>query len=350
MTSKFGRGKAAGCFGNMTDYPAKRRNVWQRREDKRKWREILAIFTVIFLLFVFFNGFLKSFSLKRLVADSHWDSQSSLAIALNTKPASVLIYQKDPQRLVFVTYQADTFWATGNSEALLVNPSSVIADRDGQQLTKILSNGFGANINSYVMYKNLKDIDDKSAQKIFGDFAAITTPVALLVKGVGGDVESTNLTRLDLIRLWWQLKGLSVNKLEIKDFGPYYVEIVDKDGNKVRGFDSEKINREITKYLENSKIRDEGLKVEIVNSSTVAGAGKLAALMLESTGFKVVSVETGENGVVSSQVATTKTGSYSAKYLASVCNCAIFSLQKETAGEGTIKYTIGRDFAKKYYF
>lgn len=334
----------------MTDYPAKRRSTWQKREDRRRWREILAIFTVIFLLFAFFNGFLKAFSLKRLVADSHWDSESSLAIALNTKPASVLIYQKDPQRLVFVTYREDTFWATGNSDAPLINLSSVIAVKDGQKLTKILSNGFGANITSYVMYKNLKDLDDKSAQKIFAGFAAITTPVALLVKGVGGDVESTNLTRLDLIKLWWQVKGLSVNKLEIQDFGPYYVEIVDKDGNKVRGFDSEKINREITKYLESSKIRGEGLKVEIVNSSNVAGAGKLASGILESAGFKVVSLETGESEAVNSQVATVETGAYSAKYLASVCSCAIFSLPKETVGEGTIKFILGRDFAKKYYF
>ena len=118
----------------------------------------------------------------------------------------------------------------------------------------------------------------------------------------------------------------------------------------MRGFDSEKINREITKYLENSKIRGEGLKVEIVNSSNVAGAGKLASGILESAGFKVVSLETGEGEAVNSQVATAKTGSYSAKYLASVCSCAIFSLPKETAGEETIKFTIGRDFAKKYYF
>ncbi len=332
----------------MTDYPAKR-TQWKKQQVKAKWREILAIFIVVFLVFAIFNGFLKAFSLKHVIAKSRWDSQSSLAIALNTKPASVAVYRKDPERLVFVTYESDSYFATGNAQNPLIKVSDVIENKDGEKLTRLVSSAFGANIDNYIIFKNEKKLNADTARKIFGDFASIATPITIFTRGVGADVASTNIGRLDMFKLWWQLKGLNVNKLDMVDFSPNDVEIIGKDDSKVRGFDSEVIHREISKYLENQKLRSENAKLEIVNASGVAGAGKLAAQIYESVGFRVVKIDTDQTDLVVSQLASFDTSSYSSRHLATICSCAIFSLPKGTE-EGELKLTIGRDFVKKYYF
>ena len=190
-------------------------------------------------------------------------------------------------------------------------------------------------------------MDGEEAKRIFKNFASFSTPISILTKGTSTWIKDTNITRIDQLKLWWQLKFLSVEKLSLVDLGHFSEEIITSSNQKVLGVDTVSLNREIKKYLENLKLADEHFKVKIVNASQVAGAARLAADFAASVGAEVVKVESQDVQTEKTIVLASDKNSYSARYLANLFDCDINSLQN--LDDGQIEIRIGRDFATKYF-
>lgn len=335
----------------MTDYPAQG-SAWRRKQTQTKLANLAGIFITVILLLALANGFLRSFSLGKYLGKSEWDGKSSLVIAANWHPGSILIFQPEPKRLVLAKFGQDLHFATGNPQNPVQDLASLFGAGDGGRMIQVLSSIGRTSIKNYLLFKEAVPADRENLERFFKKFASLATPLSILSGSWEGDIKNTNLTRKDLISLWWQVKSLGVGDLSLVDLG-VSEKLVVRDNRQVLGVDSVSLQRAIGQYLENRRLVEERTAVSVQNASGVAGAGGLAADFVTSVGGSVKRVETVAGPVTKSQIVTSDT-SYTALYLAKIFECGIKTVPRADlpAGEagGEIKVIVGADFAQKYLF
>ena len=325
----------------MTHYPS-----WKKHKIRKDGRNILAVFILIVLVFAITNGIAKSFSLKKYFSQSDWDSKSPFMSVLTTSPPSVFIFQKDPKRLVLFKLDENAFLAT-IGRGTLQKTSDLFSKEDEEKIAKILSLNLGVDVEKYVRLKEKIPIDTESVRNLFKNFASIVAPLKIVAGTYDKQIEKTNITRTDLLKLWWQLKGISVDKVELVDLAGYEEEIITDDNTKVLGVEEESIRLKMSQYLENRYLDAQKTNIEIFNESEVADASKLAAVFAASAGFNVTSIEQSYTISEATRIIAKDKNSYNVSYLASIFNCDIVS---ESNGQGAdITVVIGRDFASNYF-
>jgi len=331
----------------MTDYSASKKS-WKKREIQGNWKSLLAIFITIVLLFAIFNGLIKAFSLKKYLGESRWDGKSSFATILVTSPPSVFIYQKDPQRIAILQLSENYYFETGKRSEPLKKLSEIVVESSGEELVRIMSINFGAKINSFVTFSERIDVSSENTEKLFKSFASPLALVKIFGTRLDGKVENTNITRIDLFRLWWQLKSLGVERMKIVNISSLGEEIIIGDSKKVLGVDDASLHIKISEYLENRKLLEDELKVEVVNASGNAASAELAVDFVRSLGLEIVNFESSEEKLEETRILTSSKNSYPALYLASLFECDIFGSTTEGEIE-QIKIILGKDFADRYF-
>lgn len=332
----------------MTDYPSLAgRHSWRRRQDLKKWQNLVAILIILLLVLAIINGLLKTFSFGKYLGDSQWDGRSSFAVVLATDPILVAVFQNDPKRVVFLAVDGEGVLITPNVQERLVKIGGAIKERSGEKLGRLASLAFRADIDSYIMFSESPQVDKEKSLSLFKDFASITYGPLILFKGIGQGMD-TNLARIDLFKLWWKAKNISVERIEFIDLRGEREEIVYQDKETVLGVDTVSYHQAIVPYLDNLEIAKENFKVAILNGSQVTGAGSLAADMAQAAGVKVVGVQTSSYLVERCQISAADKSSYTAFYLAKIFKCDIKSAPTE-ADTGEIMLIVGNDFADKYF-
>ena len=329
----------------MTDYPA-RRSAWRRRQVQAKWKNLSAFLIVLILVLASFNGLVKTFSINKYLGTSNWNSNSSFVAVLSTTPLAVLILQGDPKRLVFLTIDEKTYLATGNPNEPIATISSLINKSYGGGLTRLLSLAFRADIENYVIFKNDQKINKEEVTKWFKNYSSLAAPFMTLTGRIGDDIKDTNITRIDQLRLWWQLKNVRVNQLELIDLSQYQEDVVYKNDQKVLGVDNLVLHKVISQYLENENVTKENLKIKVINASGIAGVGQLAADFAAGVGVNIVKIETAPNFVDKSFIQTSLKNKYTVRYLANIFKCDIKS---SSSSDEEVSLVIGNDFASKYF-
>lgn len=324
----------------MTDYPTKA-SGWRKREVAAKWRNLLAIFITSILVLAILNGFLRAFSFKNYLDSSQLDDSSTI-FAINSEPPAVLIYQKEPKQIVAISLDNESYFATGDPNEPIKTVASIVDLGDGQKLTKMMSRLFGADIENFMILKSPTEFNEPILKKAFTKFASPLTPFLILKDS---NIGNTNITRIDQIRLWWQLKSLSVNQLKLVDFSTKSSEIVVSDEVRVKAVDSDLLHQEIIKYTQNPKITASNPMLEILNASGLAAAGDLSGKISESFGYRVIKIERSEAEGGKCRVFSSNKD-YSVRYLASKLKCDIVLLPKD---ENTLRLVIGEDFERHYF-
>lgn len=329
----------------MTDYPA-RRSAWRRRQVQAKWKNLLALAIVSILILASFNGLVKTFSIGKYLGNSNWSSNSSFVAAFSTTPLAVFVLQEDPKKLVFLTLDEKTYLATGDPNEPMATISSLINKNNGEDLAKLLSLAFRADIENYVTFKNDQKINKEEAIKWFKNYSSLLAPFVILTGRIGNEIRDTNITRLDQLKLWWQVKSIRINQLELVDLSQYQEEVVYKDDQKVLGVDNLVLHKVISKYLENGRVTKENLKIKVINASGIAGVGQLAADFATGVGVNVVKIETAPSLIDQTFIQTSAKNKYTVSYLANIFKCDIKS---SSSGDEEVNLVIGNDFASEYF-
>lgn len=320
---------------------ARKSASWRQHGSSQKGRSLIAVFIAIILVFATVNGLLKSASIKNFFGDLGWDNNSSFAVFLATSPPSVFIYQNDPKRMVFLTLSKDAHFATGSFDEPLVKIGDLVESGDGEEMARVATINFGTDIEKYVTFKSILRIDHSAAEKLFKDFASITTPITVLR---GNDSVVTNITRGEQISLWWQLKGLSVDRVNLVDLSTFSEEVVLSNNQKVLGVDEQALNRKVKEFLENRKVIEADFNVTVENASGLGLAGDLAGDLISSVGFDVSDITGAKNTNARTIVLSSDKNSYGAKLLARMFDCDILGAQREG-----IAVVVGQDFALRYF-
>lgn len=302
---------------------------WKKNEQKRQWRSVLVVFIAVVLTFASVNGFLKTYAAGKAIARSQWDGASSFVLSLSDIRHSVFVFQKDPKRAV-----------------ILSSGSSSLPGLDGREIARQLTVAFGAPIESYVKFKNESLKDNEKIRSMYESFTSFATPIKLLTGGWGSVSLDTNVSRIDAFKLWWQLKSIGVKSLNFVDLSAD-ADSKNSSSKKVLAAETDALNREISEYLENIKISEDGYQVDIVNSSGESSASALAVNFIISVGGKLGSV-TGDVNTISKCRLLATENSYTASYLAKLFDCDI-NYAPADSNEEQITLTIGTDFAQKYF-
>ncbi|MEX2027945.1 MAG: LytR C-terminal domain-containing protein [Candidatus Curtissbacteria bacterium] len=324
----------------MTDYPTNKKSskkpVWAKVERARKWRGVLAIFICIFLGFFIANGILRAFSFKNDIVASKWNDSMPYAAAVNTKIPSVVVFNKDVGEVVVLVVPGD----------ITVGEDGTVSDAvdSGPQLSSGLTRALGLDIKNYVMLKNSVDVDVTTLEKAYGDFASISTLFRIITVGKGAGVGSTNITRIDLLRLWWQVKSSGIKTPKIIDLEQF---LVVGPGNQ-KSLDRELFHSTVDKYFEIRGVRDQNIKLEIKNSSGVVGAGQIASEIASSMGYNVIRVETGEAETAQCHISGGPRNTAARSYLANIFGCDIV-FQSQGTQTAPIMVDLGSDFAKRLF-
>lgn len=316
---------------------------WKQHQAKENRKSIFSIFLTIVLLFAIISGLSKGFSLSSKLKGDRWDGVSPFVVAIGSSRPAVFVFGPDSKKIVVLSVGGEILYESGNSS----KPLAKISDAGAQGTAEALSKTFGAKIDNYIAIKNNDKLNEEKTKEMFKSFASLTTPLAILTKGYGDEIQNTNITRLDALRLWWKLKGLGVKDVDFSDLSLLTEEILDTSGQKVLGADTVSLNRQIEKYLQNSKLSSEAINITIKNGTGVPGAARLAASFATSVGAKVVDVK-GANALIDKTSLVANEGSFTASYLAKMFKCDINVAQNST-GIGEITIDLGQDFAR-YWF
>lgn len=319
---------------------------WKKHQIRNNWKSLFSIFLTVILLFAIFNGLSRGYLLKNNLKNKiGWDAKSPFVVAVNSINPSVMIFEPDSKKMFVFSLGSDAVIDTGMLDKPLAKVSDLLGAK--KDFAKSMSLAFGAKIDNYLDLKNSATMNEQQAITIFKNFASITTPFSIITGGYKGDVEDTNITRVDAIRLWWQVKGLSTNDVVFKDLSSISVEILTNDQKKILGADTASLNKEIEKYLENVNLLSENLDVVLINATGNPNVSRLASSFIASGGIQVSSWDESES-LVDSTFVTAKQKSYVTSYLAKIFDCDI-NEAPDWQNSSEIKITLGRDFANRWF-
>lgn len=335
----------------MTDYPANKKSskkpVWAKMEAARKWRAMLAIFICLFLGFFIINGILRAFSLKKYVSAGKWNGGTPYVAAISTSSPAVLVFNRDLAQIVVLKVPGELNVPTGEGGSPLLKVKDINA-KNGEEMTKVLTKVLGLDIQNYAVLKESREIDQGGVEKAYGDFVSFSTLARIVTVGSVWGVESTNITRIDLLRLWWQVKSSGIKSPKIIDLGQFTDDVVAGRGVKIESLDRELFHLSVNKYFAVRNLADQNIKLVIRNSSGAVGVGQLAGEMVASVGFNVIHVNSGEPNITKCNIQATSKNSQAVSYLANVFKCDIVAPLPD-AQMNLIILDLGSDFAKRLF-
>ncbi len=304
--------------------------AYKKSENKRRWRAKIAIFIIVFLVAVSLKGFLKADISGKISERSKWDNVSSFTVGMGNSASSLFIFQKDPKRAI----------------VLSVGKNSGVSESGGVMLKK-MSLAFGAPVENYLNFKNDTSFYIDNISKTYSKFTSWTTPIKIMTTGWGGNDLSTNISRIDALRLWWQLKGIGVNSLISTDLSAIGESSKSLENKKVLSLNTQEYNRSIIKYIENLKIVNEDYQINMVNASGEFAVSRLANSFITSLGGRVTSI-TGDSNLIQKCILMTDRKSYTANNLAKIFDCDIKDAS-QSADSGQITIILGNEFARRYF-
>lgn len=334
----------------MTKYShhkIKSQEHWRKQEINRKWQGIVGVFITVILLFAVFNGIAKTLAMGELLGQRSWDGEMPLLAAINTKPESVLIYRPEQKRFVLLKLNDQVYVPTSNVDKPIEKYSELTGDGDDLSGIAHVSRLIRSPVRYYINFEEPKAASKKTLEQIFSGFASLFAPMQIVV-GKPAGVNDTNITQADMIRLWWQLKSLSINNLDLVDTSEYSQELVLADGVKVLGADDVTLHNLLSELVATHRFLETTEKISIEDASGSLDAANLARDFITSLGARVEKVGYLDHEVDKSLIVVQDNNSKIAGKLANIFECDINAVS--TQSEDEVKLILGRDFARRYHF
>jgi hypothetical protein len=157
-----------------------------------------------------------------------------------------------------------------------------LSGRGGELLRESVQEEFGVLVEAYLKIQNTK----YKIQNTKNDLLRILASSILQRKGI------TDFSFIDLLWLWWTIKNIPINSADFLDLSKLSVlkEETLVDGTTVPILDKERSDDLPAKYFGDSRIRNENLAIEVVNTTDHSGLANQAARIIANSGGRVVRV------------------------------------------------------------
>lgn len=255
----------------------------KKRLPKRKKRFNNIRFTLYAIIFLVLIG--AGWRIYGSLAQSIWDGRNRVNIVFATQPVFIASFSPHlgslsllliPNETYIQTthgygkYRIETIWKLGELE----DRESLLAESSQEYLGLPVDGWVGGGKEEIQNEKQAKGL---ILNRLFG-----------LIKGR----DETNLTRWDLVRLWWEIRGVRFDKIYLINLTETSAITVVTLPDGTTGFelDTSRLDGIIAKYFQDEKIREEGVVLEVANATNYPGLAAHAARIISNVGGRLISV------------------------------------------------------------
>lgn len=172
------------------------------------------------------------------------------------------------------------------------------------------------------------------------------------IPNVAGNIYSVHLTNMPFITLWQIARAYgSINPVRTRN-----IEITNDqlsletlpDGSRVYALDSESVDRIYQHAFDMSQVRDEKLRVTVINTTDTPGLGQRAGRLMANLGIAVVRVNSEVSGQQSCSILSAKPlqTSHTVRVLADIYGCNWEESQSTDGADIIIR--MGKAFEKRF--
>lgn len=155
----------------------------------------------------------------------------------------------------------------------------------------------------------------------------------------------TDLTLLDRVRLAYELFNVRFDRVKTVDLGKVAGNLILADGTSALSLEKAEVDSFLAGLLTEQRLVDENLRVEVVNTTPVAGLGNRGQRLLSNIGLTVVNVESASPPVGACQVQADKDARsfLTVARIARIYGCKIEPKPEE--GRAAVTLMLGQDYA-----
>ncbi len=265
---------------NNSYYRKKRRT--RKKKSKFAWvgRFFLILLVVLCLGLVF--------RLYQSVNRSLWKGDSRFNLVFNSAPVLVASFDSFENKVDLLLIPQGTFIEAvhgyGPCRAESIYRLGQLNNQGGDFLSSSLQNYLGLPIDGYLLTSEVSfQKDDNSFLKSY------------LVKNLSffsKKRQETNLSNWDLIRLWWHFRKIRPDKFNLIDLSQTQAseKILLADGSKAMKIDPKRLELIMVQFFADRKIKEEGLTISILNSTSHFGLAAKVANLIKNIGGRIVKV------------------------------------------------------------
>lgn len=258
-------------------------------------------FTLVFFL-IFISGIFK---IVTLIGQSKYDGVHRFTIAISyansAKPLSEII-----------SFAPDAY-----TISVLRIPINIKDKKETSKLVAIPIDGFVSVSNQNKQKETKQDVDYKM-QSILLNYRDI----------------KTDLTIIDVFRIWFFSKTLSSNSVAVKD-------ITDISNAMIK-------DKTLSTLFNDYTFSQEKNSIEIINAADISGLGNRVARALTNMGGNVISVSTSDKTTETSQILYFGDKTYTVEKLGKVLGLSTFKTEKQGISDVTI--ILGKDSVNYFPF
>ncbi|MCX6726081.1 MAG: hypothetical protein NT052_02090 [Candidatus Shapirobacteria bacterium] len=250
-----------------------------KKKKKRPW--LILILILIFLGFLIFS-ILKIY---HSCNNSLWDGEHQFNIIVNSQPASLISFNSSEETISVLLVPNGTFIETthgyGPYRIESIYRLGELKGNGVELLTSSLQNYFGLPVDGFLQ-GNIYQIKSSGIKNsLLNQF----------FEALRHD-KKTNLSRWDLLRLWWQIKKTREDKINLIDLSQTSAsqEVDLPDGSKAMKIETERLVRIFNQFFIDGEIRQEGLTIGVLNKTDKAGLANSAAKIITNIGGRVINI------------------------------------------------------------
>jgi len=268
---------------------------WRKQQKVQKTRRIKTVirFTLLGIVLVLLIGI--GFKIYRSIAKSVWDGQSQLNLAINPsiadQPVLIAAFNPEEKSLNVLLIPPRTFIETihgyGPYRVESIYRLGELNKKGGELFQGSLQEYLGIPVDAFASISNFEFPISNETKNSLSELL-----VGLLKSG------KTNLTKWDVIRLWWSLRNIRQDKVNLVDLGQTSAsqEVDLLDGTKANKIDTERLELIMSQFFVDKKLKQEDLTVAVLNGTNHAGLANKVATLIKNIGGQVMTVGDTENG------------------------------------------------------
>jgi len=286
-----------------------------KKKKNKAWLILFLIFLFLFSLSFFV------FKIYHSLAKSLWDGQNQFNVVINSQPVNLVSFNPLEEKINLLLIPNGTFIETihgyGPYRIESVYKLGELKGNGSELLTGSLQDSFGLTVDGLLKgadnewQKN--GLKNNLLNQFFNSFA---------------HDKKTNLSRWDLLRLWWRIKMIREDKITLIDLSETSVsqEVDLPDGTKAMKVDTERLDRIISQFFADEKIKKEDLTIAVLNKTEKIGLANKAAKLISNIGGRVVNIgvqipDTDKKDGCELKSEKKYKNSYTVKKLSKIFNC-----------------------------
>ncbi len=244
-------------------------------------------------------------------------------ISLNISEKSMVVVKLPPDLYLpnvvhgYGQYKAESVYGAGNLD-----------HRGGETLSGSIEDYLGVPVDGYFF-----------SPKKFSDPKNFFFSPDFLLKN------TSNLTFIDKVSFLINLFKIRFDKVKTVDLSDYASDLVLADGSRAMTLEGAEVDQTLSGLLTEARPQAENFRVEVINTTTMAGLGARAVRLLSNIGLSVINVETQDLASAQCEILVTKNAvkSITVARIAQIYSCKIS--QKPTEDRAAITVKLGQNYA-----